>query len=114
MKADVSATNARRFKDPKSYVTPDKREILHGEDWEDRKFELWQRARGQCEYVMHRESYDVRCLREGHDPHHKVLRSILRDDRLAAIELLCRHHHTVVDREQRQRKRDAKKASQKV
>lgn len=111
---DVPATTARRFKDPKSFVANDGREILSGDDWEERKFELWQRARGQCEYVIQREGYQIRCLREGHDPHHKELRSVLRDDRLSNLSLTCRHHHRVMDKEQRQAKIDAKKERQKV
>ena len=52
MKADVPATRERKFKDPKSYVTADGREILHGDDWDNRKFELLQRSHGVCEYII--------------------------------------------------------------
>jgi hypothetical protein len=112
MKADRLATLSRCFKDPKSYVCPDGREILHGEDWEERKFELLKRCHGQCEYMMVRmrlnieEPTHVRCSREAADPHHNVLRSIKRDDRLDKLTALCRHHHIIVDREQRKAKRE--------
>lgn len=98
MKRDRQITEARRFKDPRSYVTKDGREVLYEEDWQERKYELLLRARGQCEYIM---ANDERCLREGIDPHHRVLRSTRRNDALKALQLLCRHHHRMVDAEQR-------------
>lgn len=52
----------------------------------------------------------VRCLREAADPHHIVLRSTKRDDRLANLLAVCRHHHYVLDREQRRAKVEAKQA----
>lgn len=107
MKSDVPATRARKFRDPKSYVTPDGREILSGDDWDERKFELLQRSRGQCEYWIHPE---VRCRCEAADPHHVTLRSIQRDDRLSELLAVCRHHHIVLDREQRKAKIEAREA----
>ncbi len=96
-KADRAATEAKRFKDPKSHVTKDGREVLHGDDWDDRKFELLQRSRGQCEYRWN----SIRCRRDANDPHHMVLRSVERDDRLANLLAVCRTHHYALDREQR-------------
>jgi len=110
MKSDVPATRARNFRDPKSHVTPDGREILHGEDWDKRVFELLQRSRGQCEYVIQGLHGPVRCLREAADPHHEVLRSVKRDDRLEKLLAVCRHHHIVLDREQRKAKIEAREA----
>ena len=104
MKADRLLTLSRCFKDPKSYVCPDGREILHGEDWEERKFELLKRCHGQCEYIIVGDtitSQRLRCSREAADPHHNTLRSVRRDDRLDKLTALCRHHHNIVDREQR-------------
>jgi hypothetical protein len=102
VKADRLATLSRCFKDPKSYVAPDGREILHGEDWENRKFELLKRCRGQCEYMIPDGKYPpTRCMRDADDPHHTTLRSVRRDDRLAKLLGLCRHHHKIVDALQR-------------
>jgi hypothetical protein len=114
MKADKEATAARRFKDPKSYVTPDGREILKGEDWRDRVFALTQRSRGQCEYQI--DWYEAatntvsktRCLRDAVDPHHRTLRSVKRTDTLEGLLHVCRHHHQVLDKQQRQAKRSTK------
>jgi hypothetical protein len=107
MKADRLKTIMKCFKDPDSYVTPDGREILAGDDWENRKFELLQRSRGRCEYILQNNGYagPTRCVREAADPHHNILRSVKRDDRLDNLTALCRHHHVIVDWEQRKAKR---------
>ncbi len=110
MKADVQATARRKFRDPKSYVSKDGREVLFNEDWDERRFELLQRSRGQCEYMIHMvdeagvDCGTTRCLREAMDPHHLILRSIRRDDRLPNLLAVCRHHHQVLDREQRKQR----------
>lgn len=103
-KADRQATEARQFKDERSFVWKDGREQLYGADWDERRFELLQRSRGQCENVI----LGRRCLREAADPHHKTLRSIARDDRLEALLAVCRRCHTNLDYAQRQQKRDAR------
>jgi hypothetical protein len=110
MKSDRLATISRCFKDTRSYVCPDGREILYGEDWDERVYELLQRSRGQCEYMIpvQLQKPEIRCSREATDPHHNTLRSVSRDDRLAKLTALCRHHHMVVDREQRRAKRRAR------
>lgn len=97
-KRDVQATAAKRFKDPRSFVWKDGREQLYEADWQDRKYELLLRARGQCEYLT---AGDQRCQREGTEPHHRILRSTLRDDRLNRLQLVCNFHHRALDREQR-------------
>jgi hypothetical protein len=109
MKSDVTATRERKFKHPKSHVTPDGREILHGDDWDERRFELLQRSRGRCEYYIESANAKVRCQRDCEDPHHITLRSVLRDDRLSELLAVCRHHHNVLDREQRKAKIEAKR-----
>jgi hypothetical protein len=105
-------TAARKFKDPKSYVCPDGREVLHGDDWDDRRYELLQRSRSQCEYIIQNNGCagPVRCRREAADPHHVELRSILRDDRLTNLLAVCRHHHEILTREQRKAKIAAREA----
>ena len=98
MKADVQATAARKFGDPGSYVTPDGREILKGIDWTRRVKELSVRAQGRCEYVFKTaEGEELRCARPAQDPHHIVLRSRKRCDKLESLLGVCRHHHQMLD-----------------
>lgn len=85
MKRDVQATANRRFKDPRSYVTPAGDEVLYEEDWNERKFELLQRSRGQCENIINGR----RCTRDCADPHHVTKRSVRRDDRMSNLKALC-------------------------
>lgn len=102
MKRDVQATAAKRFKDPGSFVFKDGREWLEGKDWDERRFELLQRSRGQCEFWYDAgDEYAHRCTRDAQDPHHRILRSIRRDDRLSNLLAVCRMHHEQLDREQR-------------
>lgn len=103
MKRDVELTAARHFLDPKSYVTPDKREICFGRDWLARKAELLARSGGRCEYVEQVGGILAgpmmqRCTAEAADPHHKIRRSVARDDRLANLLALCRMHHNLLDK----------------
>jgi hypothetical protein len=95
---DREATAAKRFEDDRSKVLKDGREICYGEDWEQRKSELWERCGGRCE--AWREIIGIkpeRCTAEAEDPHHLVKRSICRDDRLSALQALCRFHHDLLD-----------------
>lgn len=103
MKRDVEETAKRHFKDPNSFVFKDGREWLEGKDWDARRYELLLRSRGQCEYIYPDQAGNPlhRCTRDGKDPHHKVLRSIRRDDRLKNLLNVCRPHHELLDREQR-------------
>jgi hypothetical protein len=96
LKRDRQATEARRFEDKRSYITPDGREVLYGADWAVRKQELWIRAGGRCERIVGTEGEaPVRCRSEIDHPHHKVKRSKGRDDRLEALEGLCELHHSL-------------------
>ena len=103
MKKDVQATTLKRFKDPGSFVFKDGREWLEGDDWDERRFELLQRSRGQCEYTVSSamDGHVSRCRRDAEDPHHRILRSIRRDDRMSNLLAVCRHHHRILDAEQR-------------
>jgi hypothetical protein len=109
-KADRALTEAAHFKDPKSWVAKDGREILFGDDWNSRRFELLKRCGGRCEYMIQQFPHPVRCNREAADPHHLTLRSILRDDRLEHLQALCRHHHLIEDARQRKEKRERRRA----
>lgn len=105
MKRDEQATAAKHFKDPGSFVFKDGREWLEGEDWDNRRFELLQRARGQCEYTWcpagPSDAPMNRCFKDAQDPHHKILRSIARDDRMSNLLAVCRPHHDKLTAEQR-------------
>lgn len=98
---DHDASDARNFKDNRSAVLVDGREILKGADWQARKKELWERCGGYCEYW-------VKCRSVAIDPHHRIPRSKGRDDRLSNLQALCRYHHQLVDR---RKVRWSKKAS---
>jgi hypothetical protein len=93
---DVEETKRRGYSG-KSKVYFDGRERLAGKDWTKRKKELWIRSGGRCEWVeTHWEGSHLlflRCKAEANDPDHIVKRSVLRDDRLPALQALCRGHH---------------------
>ena len=83
----------RGYVERESIVWADGRERLVGRDWRKRKKELWDRAGERCEYV----GATMRCIAEGDDPDHINKRSVLRDDRLSNLRLLCRRHHRLID-----------------
>jgi hypothetical protein len=90
----------RGYTDPSSYVQRDGSEKLVGEDWRRRVEELRERSGGRCErrYTTPDAPRMVfRCCMEARDPHHKVKRSIRRDDRLSNLEALCPAHHDEED-----------------
>lgn len=105
-KADKQATEARKFVEKGSYVCKDGREVLTGLDWKRRVNELRRRSGDRCEYripgseIMEGGSL-MRCAREAQDPHHIILRSVKRDDRMENLLAVCRHHHQMLDAEQR-------------
>jgi predicted restriction endonuclease len=84
----------RGYREKKSIVRPDGREILVGRDWKKRKQELVKRCEGRCEYMI---SDTERCRAAAVDPHHIKERSDSRDDRLDNLQGLCRPHHNLVD-----------------
>lgn len=101
---DVEATQARKFKNKRSRVLKDGREILYGKDWEARKRELWERCGGQCECRVTRtanslgDTFSFRCGKGAVDPHHIIPRSKGRDDRLENLGGVCRQHHRELDK----------------
>jgi len=103
------------YKDPKSKVYQDGREVLKGRDWKQRVKELQERSGGRCEYTSTRSwgvcgGYAQRCWESADDPHHEELRSVLRDDRLSKLRALCRRHHDIVDAQQREQIRARNRA----
>ena len=92
MKRDKQATMDKQYLDSRSYLDKLGREVLAGEDWAARKFDLWQRANGKCEYF-------VRCMAEATESHHVIRRSKGRDDRLLNLLALCHYHHGIMEKE---------------
>jgi HNH endonuclease len=94
MKRDVQATDAKAYKDNRSHITFDGREILYEVDWMRRKREVWLRNHGRC------EAYLVglpQCWNDMDDPHHIVPRSKGRNDALDNLAGLCRPCHILID-----------------
>jgi len=88
----------RGYTDKDTVVWADGREKLVGRDWRKRKKELAERSKGQCE-AMHEiiGMPPERCRRNARDPHHRIRRSVLRDDRLSNLENLCGPCHDALD-----------------
>jgi len=113
LKRDPEATAAQHFLDPRSYVAPDGRWVLYGEDWEAQKKAVWERGGGRCEkmvderinwYAFPKARIEgERCRNEMADPHHKLKRSKKRDDRMENLIGLCRWHHDLAHPEKRPR-----------
>lgn len=105
-KADKQLTEQRQFVENRSYVCKDGREVLVGLDWQRRLQQLRNRCGGRCEYRIPNSSLmeggeDMRCARPAQDPHHIILRSHGRDDRMSNLMAVCRHHHQILDVAQR-------------
>lgn len=86
----------RGYTNPSSYVRRDGSEVLKGEDWKKRVEELRERSGGRCEHqepTPDNPRITHRCSMPSRDPHHKIKRSVRRDDRLTNLEDLCRPHH---------------------
>ena len=94
MRRDKQLTVTAGFLDKRSYIAPDGRVILYGEDWANRKLGLLARSGGRCE--MHSTPWH-RCAEEAADPDHIIPRSKGRDDRLRNLQALCRYHHDLKD-----------------
>lgn len=90
---DIQATLGRDFKDPRSYVAADGREILYETDWQARVKEVFARDGYMCHYKIERESGVIMCGAPAEHPHHIIRRSIQRDDRLTNLMSICSSHH---------------------
>jgi len=99
MKVDKQVTGARKFKNLRSYVALDGREVLYGRDWEARKIELHIRSNGWCERftILHKQ-HEPNCWKEGEEPHHIIPRSKGRDDRLSNLANLSHACHWAEDK----------------
>jgi hypothetical protein len=102
-KADIEATRERRFKNWRSYVARDGREILHGADWDRRVRELRERAKDQCEFVS--EERAERCCAAGRIPSHIEPRHPKRDDRLSNLLWQCFFHDRATEKQNWRRTR---------
>ena len=101
MKRDFAATEQARFKDKRSYICKDGREVLHGADWVARKQELIERSGGRCERekLLHRE-HARWCNGYAEEPHHIKKRGnhgVTRDDRLENLVGLSHWCHAAED-----------------
>lgn len=102
---DIEATKARNFKNPKSRVMLDGREILLKPDYDRRVREVQERSGYRCEVQREIIGVPARQCRApscGH-PHHVVKRSKLRDDRLANLLDVCEYHASAVHPEHQTR-----------
>jgi len=109
MKADRQRTEARKLVEKGSYVCKDGREVLKGLDWKRRVKELAMRSKGRCENILGAGMEDgvIRlypCGKEAVHPHHVVLRSIARDDRMENLLAVCFDCHRKLDAQQRKQK----------
>ena len=102
LKKDKEATRAAKFKDWRSYVALDGREVLYGGDWNWRVDELDDRCKGQCQGIVNNE----RCKRSAMHPHHIIKRSHKRDDRLTNLLALCQFCHIAQHPEKQPRWRE--------
>lgn len=113
MKADKQLTAAAGFKDAKSYIAPNGREVLYGKDWKARKQELWKRADGRCEFVYRTSlGWEItRCFQEGQIPAHIEPRYPKRDDRLSNMKLYCFEHDRLMEKQAWRRTRFGERAA---
>jgi hypothetical protein len=90
----------RGYTNPSTFVRRDGSEKLVGEDWDKRVEEIRERSGGRCEReyaTPDNPRVKIRCCMEARDPHHKIKRSIRRDDRASNLEALCPIHHDEED-----------------
>jgi len=93
---DEELKQKRGYTNPSTYVRRDGSEKLVGEDWKKRKEELRERSGDRCEReftLPDNPRVMLRCVNDANDAHHKIRRSLRRDDRLSNLEDLCRPHH---------------------
>jgi len=112
---DLVAMALRDFKDPSSYIRrSDGGEVLHGQDWRDRKVELRDRAGGRCEYEAPWKIWPLggpaleRCVRDGMVPAHIEPRHPRRDDRMSNLKLYCFEHDRLTEKQNWRRIRSGK------
>lgn len=106
---DPDEKKRRGYVELKSKVYRDGREWLVGKDWDQRRWELLRRCGGRCENIIQQFPIIIPCFRDAEDPHHVVLRSELRDDRMSNLLAVCAGCHRKLDREQRAAKRQARR-----
>lgn len=88
LNTDYEATKAAKFRNKKSRVLLDGREILGRLDYKDRKVDVLIEQGYKCAKCLRLILYDE-CGHLLGDLHHKVKRSKLRDDRKGNVEVLC-------------------------
>lgn len=91
---DEAAKVRLGYTDPRSYVRRDGSEVLYGEDWKQRKEELWKRADGRCEYVCPHSRCGSMAVIPAHYPRPRHPR---RDDRLTNLKAYCETHDKLME-----------------
>lgn len=114
---DFEATKARKFKNYRSRVMLDGREVLFGADYKRRVREVEERDGYRCQWYLHTidtaPPKDLHCgaPSNGH-PHHLVKRSDGRDDRASNLISICDSHHKLAHPEHRTRFGEGRKQGQ--
>lgn len=93
---------ARGYTDPKSFVRIDGSEVLHNQDWRNRKMELAERSGGICEYVEGPDPFNPltwRCARSATIPAHIEPRYPRRDDRMNNLRHYCYEHDRLTEKQ---------------
>lgn len=99
---DMEATAARKFRNPKSRMMQDGREILYGLDYQLRVREVLERDHYGCQWPCAPHPKPCGAPSTNH-PHHIVKRSQLRDDRASNLMAICEEHHRLAHPEKQLR-----------
>jgi hypothetical protein len=93
----------RGYTNPGSYVRRDGSEVLKGNDWKQRVWQLKTRSGGNCErFSILGKGHVSECSMTGIHPHHIIKRSTRRDDRLSNLAWLSGVCHAAEDPRQPQ------------
>ena len=96
------------FADERSFISawPNPgHEILYGLDWEARKRQLNDRAKGRCERMLRLGQNWTQCANDADDPHHLDNKVGRRCDCMHNLLALCRFHHEQVPEHAKRRVR---------
>ena len=102
---DDKLRHERGYVHPKTFVRNDGSEVLHGEEWKQRKDELAQRSGGRCEFEAPWKVWPwgarplERCTAEAKIPAHIIPRYPRRDDRLTNLMHYCLTHDRMTEKQ---------------
>lgn len=100
---DLEATEARNFKNPRSRVMQDGREVLYGLDYRKRVREVLERDGFRCRVDRIVKKDRLFCGAPAEHAHHIIKRSDGRDDRASNLVAICGYCHTQMHPEKRTR-----------